>query len=202
MGWGAVLEAEVAELQQRVAAAKDAFEAAAAKLAEKRARLAECDRELATLAAEKSDLQTKLADSAAERKRHTHRHAVIDTYFSTLKSELVTGVLCESISALRAYPVASVRILDVWGSLGGPGPSFASKGATTDKKSNYVTISVSVAPATSLVLLPSNRISKTIRKCSLDVSTPPVTLLVHLRSSKCSGDAHSRSLLAGAGWAR
>ena len=69
------MEAEVAELQQRVAAAKDAFEAAAAKLAEKRARLAECDRELAALAAEKSELQTKLADGAAERKRLAHRHA-------------------------------------------------------------------------------------------------------------------------------
>ena len=64
----------MAELQRQVAAAKDAFEAAAARLAEKRARLAECDRELAMLAAEKSDLQAKLADSAAERKRHTHRH--------------------------------------------------------------------------------------------------------------------------------
>lgn len=88
-----MLETEVAELQQRVAAAKDTFEAAAAKLAEKRARLAECDRELATLAAEKSDLQTKLADSAAERKRHTHRHAVAGTHPSILHIELVKMML-------------------------------------------------------------------------------------------------------------
>lgn len=109
MGWCAVLEAEVAELQQRVAAAKDAFEAAAAKLAEKRARLAECDRELATLAAEKSDLQTKLADSAAERKRHTHRHAVTNTKPTHISQSCMQTSF--ALCPYRLYSPCNLRLL-------------------------------------------------------------------------------------------
>ena len=64
----AALAAEVEELQRRVAATKTGYEAAAAKLAEKRACLVEREREHSALAAEKSELQGKLGEAAAERK--------------------------------------------------------------------------------------------------------------------------------------
>jgi len=65
----------VDELQKRVAATKAEYESAAAKLAEKRACLVECEREHTALAAEKSELQGKLGEAAAERKRVAHRCA-------------------------------------------------------------------------------------------------------------------------------
>ena len=54
---------------------KAEYESAAAKLAEKRACLVECEREHSALAAEKSELQGKLGEAAAERKRVAHRFA-------------------------------------------------------------------------------------------------------------------------------
>ena len=66
------------ELQRRVAATKTGYESAAAKLAEKRACLVECEREHSALAAEKSELQSKLGEAAAERKRVTHQCATLE----------------------------------------------------------------------------------------------------------------------------
>ena len=63
------------ELQRHVAATQAEYESAAAKLAEKRACLIECEREHSALAAEKSELQGKLGEAAAERKRVAHRCA-------------------------------------------------------------------------------------------------------------------------------
>jgi chromosome segregation ATPase len=70
---GAGLESEVEQLQGRVVATKSGYEAAATKLAEKRACLVECEREHAALAAERNELQGKLGEAGAERKRVAHR---------------------------------------------------------------------------------------------------------------------------------
>ncbi len=61
------------QLQGRVVATKSGYEAAATKLAEKRACLVECEREHAALAAERNELQGKLGEAGAERKRVAHR---------------------------------------------------------------------------------------------------------------------------------
>ncbi len=81
----AALAAEVDELQKRVAATKAEYESAAAKLAERRACLVECEREHSALAAEKSELQGKLGEAAAERKRVAHRCAMVRDLMSTLQ---------------------------------------------------------------------------------------------------------------------
>ena len=71
-----VLEAEVAQLGQAVAAAKVEYDAAAARLEELRHRLKECDRDISALAADKAALAQQLTDLAVDKKKLQHKYAV------------------------------------------------------------------------------------------------------------------------------
>ena len=87
-----------------MAATKSGYESAAAKLAAKRACLVECEREHSALAAEKSELQGKLGEAAAERKRVAHRCARLDAITGTLA---VTTWMLHSDQVLSSH--ASLR---------------------------------------------------------------------------------------------
>ena len=63
----------MADLGGRVAAAKEAYEAAAAQLERRRARLRECDREISGVVKERDDLAKQLTDAQVERKRLEHK---------------------------------------------------------------------------------------------------------------------------------
>lgn len=67
------LEAEVAELETRVAAAKDAYTTTAAALEAKRDRLRGVDRELTALKRAREQAAKQLAEAGLERKRAEHK---------------------------------------------------------------------------------------------------------------------------------
>lgn len=67
------LQAEVTSMEQAVAAVKQEYDTAAARLAELRQRLKACDQEINALAAEKAQLAQQITDQTVERKKLQHK---------------------------------------------------------------------------------------------------------------------------------
>ena len=93
------LEREVADLGGRVAAAKEAYKAAAAQLERRRARLRECDREISGVVRDRDDLAKQLTDAQVERKRLEHKCVSPNPPPHLLGSECV----CEGVSRLPSH---------------------------------------------------------------------------------------------------